>query len=114
MENVYFWFRRDLRLKDNVGLMNATNSGKKVQCVFIFDTNILDQLTEDDARVTFIHDQLSSIDKALKEIGSVNVSSIVPAFLSSDQSLIEMAGIKNMYNQGWNSKKGLKSARPRS
>ncbi len=70
MENVYFWFRRDLRLKDNVGLMNATNSGKKVQCVFIFDTNILDQLTEDDARVTFIHDQLSSIDKALKEIGS--------------------------------------------
>ena len=70
MENVYFWFRRDLRLKDNVGLMNATNSGKKVQCVFIFDTNILDQLPEDDARVTFIHDQLSSIDKALKEIGS--------------------------------------------
>ena len=51
---------------------------------------------------------------ALREIGSVNMSSIVPAFLSSDQSLIEMAGIKNMYNQGWNSKKGPKSAKPRS
>lgn len=70
MENVYFWFRRDLRLTDNVGLMNAIGSGKKVQCVFIFDANILDQLPEDDARVTFIHDQLSSIDKALKKNGS--------------------------------------------
>ena len=70
MENVYFWFRRDLRLTDNVGLMRAINSGKKVQCVFIFDVNILDQLPHDDARVTFIHDQLFSIDKELKKIGS--------------------------------------------
>ena len=32
-----FWFRRDLRLKDNHGLYQALESGKKVLPFFIFD-----------------------------------------------------------------------------
>ena len=33
---ILFWFRRDLRIGDNVGLYNALNSGKKVLPVFVF------------------------------------------------------------------------------
>ena len=39
-----FWFRRDLRLEDNVGLYHALRSGHPVLPVFILDTEILDRL----------------------------------------------------------------------
>ena len=52
-----FWFRRDLRLHDNVGLYQALTSGRPVMPIFIFDTEILDSLPEDDARVTFIFEK---------------------------------------------------------
>jgi deoxyribodipyrimidine photo-lyase len=54
-----FWFRRDLRLEDNTGLEAAMNSGYPVLPLFIFDTNILDELPSNDPRVDFIHKNLS-------------------------------------------------------
>jgi deoxyribodipyrimidine photo-lyase len=64
-----FWFRRDLRLDDNVGLFHALNSDEDVLPIFIFDENILSQLPKEDARVTFIHQQLQTIQNQLQEIG---------------------------------------------
>lgn len=65
------WFRRDLRLSDNAALYHALNSGNKVQCVFIFDTKILDQLeNRSDARVHFIHESLKKLDQELRGLGS--------------------------------------------
>ncbi|MEO5777454.1 MAG: deoxyribodipyrimidine photo-lyase [Flavobacterium sp.] len=64
-----FWFRRDLRLEDNVGLFHALNSNEEVLSIFIFDETILSQLTKDDARVTFIHQQLEKIQNQLQAIG---------------------------------------------
>jgi deoxyribodipyrimidine photo-lyase len=64
-----FWFRRDLRLDDNIGLYHALTSGDEVLPIFIFDKAILSQLPKDDARVTFIHDRLTTIQHQLKEIG---------------------------------------------
>ena len=64
-----FWFRRDLRLDDNTGFFHALNSGEEVLPIFIFDENILSQLPKDDARVTFIHQQLEKIQKQLQAIG---------------------------------------------
>ena len=32
-----FWFRRDLRIEDNVGLFHAFNDVNKVLPIFIFD-----------------------------------------------------------------------------
>jgi deoxyribodipyrimidine photo-lyase len=64
-----FWFRRDLRLEDNVGLFHALNSGKSVLPIFIFDETILSQLSDDDSRVTFIHNQLEKIQISLKAVG---------------------------------------------
>lgn len=63
----FFWFRRDLRLHDNSGLYQALTSGKKVQCVFIFDKNILDQLEDKkDERIIFIHQQITRLKEELQ------------------------------------------------
>ncbi|MCD8422860.1 deoxyribodipyrimidine photo-lyase [Tenacibaculum finnmarkense] len=65
-----FWFRRDLRLEDNVALFNALNSSNKVLPIFIFDEEILDNLPENDARVSFIYQTLEQLDTDLKDAGS--------------------------------------------
>jgi len=66
----FFWFRRDLRLDDNVGLYHALKSEFPVIPLFIFDDAILDSLPKDDARVGFIHESLSGINAQLHKIGS--------------------------------------------
>ncbi|UJH91510.1 DNA photolyase family protein [Antarcticibacterium sp. 1MA-6-2] len=65
-----FWFRRDLRLEDNVGFFHALNNSLPVLLSFIFDTEILDSLPEDDARVTFIHQILQKLRYQLQEYHS--------------------------------------------
>jgi len=66
-----FWFRRDLRLHDNVALTHALQCGKPVICVFIFDTDILDKLEDKkDKRVIFIHRRLQLLNEELKKYRS--------------------------------------------
>lgn len=65
------WFRRDLRLYDNAALYHALKSGLPVLPVFIFDTNILDELDQKaDRRVEFIHDALSGMQEQLTATGA--------------------------------------------
>lgn len=65
-----FWFRRDLRINDNAALYHALKDGP-TQCVFIFDENILSKLEDrHDKRVQFIHQEIVSINKKLKEHGA--------------------------------------------
>lgn len=65
-----FWFRRDLRLHDNTGLYHALKNNRAVVGIFIFDSNILDQLEDkDDARVTFLYDRLMDLQKQILEFG---------------------------------------------
>ncbi len=66
----FFWFRRDLRLEDNVGLFQALQSEYPVIPLFIFDETILDRLPNNDPRVGFIHESLAAIDTKLQEFGS--------------------------------------------
>jgi deoxyribodipyrimidine photo-lyase len=71
MSTVIHWHRRDLRLDDNAGLYEALKSGSEVQSIFIFDTEILDKLSDKkDARITFIHTELMRLNEELKEHGS--------------------------------------------
>ena len=66
-----FWFRRDLRLNDNVGLFEALKSGHSVLALFIFDTEILEKLpSKEDKRVVFIHNALSKLHDELLKVGS--------------------------------------------
>ena len=62
-----FWFRRDLRLDDNIGFYNALISKHPVLPIFIFDTDILDKLPIDDARLTFIHQTLQDMRQTLQD-----------------------------------------------
>jgi deoxyribodipyrimidine photo-lyase len=65
-----FWFRRDLRLDDNVGLNKALQGKFPVLPLFIFDSEILSELPEDDARVTFIFERIQALQKTFLEHGS--------------------------------------------
>ena len=65
-----FWFRRDLRLEDNRGLFEALHSPFPVLPVFIFDSEITDELDKDDARITFIYDNLKKLSIQLGERSS--------------------------------------------
>lgn len=66
-----FWFRRDLRLNDNAGLYHALKAGQPVVPVFIFDRNILDDLTDKaDRRVEFIHAAIKEMQQQLSQMGS--------------------------------------------
>jgi len=65
------WFRRDLRLTDNAALYHALKSNQPVLPVFIFDTNILDELEDKaDRRVEFIHAALLEMQEKLIAAGS--------------------------------------------
>lgn len=61
-----FWFRRDLRIEDNVGLYHALKTSKEVLPLFIFDDHILSKLPKKDARIEFIFKALGDIDDAMK------------------------------------------------
>ncbi|MDO1514608.1 deoxyribodipyrimidine photo-lyase [Maribacter confluentis] len=62
-----FWFRRDLRLDDNVGFLEALKGDFPVLPIFIFDTEILSKLPKDDARLNFIYDTLQQMRNELQE-----------------------------------------------
>ncbi|MGB1206513.1 MAG: cryptochrome/photolyase family protein [Chitinophagales bacterium] len=65
------WFRRDLRFDDNTALHHAVSQNLPVLCLFIFDSNILEQLkNKHDKRVDFIYQQLKSLHEKLTEKGS--------------------------------------------
>ncbi|GIV42574.1 MAG: deoxyribodipyrimidine photo-lyase [Vicingaceae bacterium] len=57
-----FWFRRDLRWDDNHALYLALSEKIPVLPVFIYDRNILDELPENDHRVSLIYDRLSDLN----------------------------------------------------
>ncbi|WP_242135420.1 cryptochrome/photolyase family protein [Aestuariivivens marinum] len=62
-----FWFRRDLRLDDNAGFYEALKSDCPVMPIFIFDSDILETLPQDDARVTFIFETLQKMRDVLQK-----------------------------------------------
>jgi deoxyribodipyrimidine photo-lyase len=67
------WFRRDLRTEDNTALKQALQNSDNtdpVQCLFIFDQNILAELPPDDARISFIYHRLLQLDKKIQSYGA--------------------------------------------
>ena len=64
------WFRRDLRTQDNAALHHALKHCRRVWCVFVFDTDILDALPRADRRVEFIRESLMDLDAQLRALGA--------------------------------------------
>ncbi|MEO5788629.1 deoxyribodipyrimidine photo-lyase [Gelidibacter sp.] len=92
-----FWFRRDLRLDDNVGFFEALQSKHPVVPIFIFDPEILDHLPEADARLTFIFDTLQKMRTTLQETYKSSISIYHGKPLEVYKQLIQDYDIKAVY-----------------
>lgn len=64
------WFRRDLRFDDNKSLLSAALQKEEILPLFIFDEEILNELPADDARVSFIYENLGQMNQQLNEVSS--------------------------------------------
>ena len=80
-----FWFRRDLRLDDNLGFFEALKSDKPVFPIFIFDTEVLEKLPKNDARVTFIYNKLQDIRNTLQK----NHASSLAMYFGSPETIFK-------------------------
>jgi deoxyribodipyrimidine photo-lyase len=56
-------------LEDNVGLNTALHEGNNVLPLFIFDTDILQHLQKNDARVNFLHNRIEELNRQLQPKG---------------------------------------------
>ncbi|WGL59530.1 deoxyribodipyrimidine photo-lyase [Pigmentibacter sp. JX0631] len=64
------WLRRDIRLEDNKALHDACQSSQNVILVFVFDTNILNKISnKKDKRVYFIYQSLLELNEFLEKQG---------------------------------------------
>ena len=92
-----FWFRRDLRLSDNVGLAKALNSAYPVLPIFIFDNTILWKLeNKKDRRIDYFHQALQQMNLELKSKDArLNTFTGVP--LEIFKSLSEAYDIQAVY-----------------
>lgn len=65
------WLRRDLRLTDHTPLAYATAEYDQVAVAFVFDSKILNALSNpDDRRLTFIWDSLEELNMNLRKVDS--------------------------------------------
>lgn len=92
-----FWFRRDLRLDDNRGFYEALKGAHPVLPIFIFDTEILNNLPEDDARVTFIYETLQTMRNTLQDGHSSSIAMYHGKPLEVYKSLVEAYDIGCVY-----------------
>jgi deoxyribodipyrimidine photo-lyase len=68
IDTALMWFRRDLRVTDNAVLYAALKAARRVYCVFVYDTEILDVLpSRADRRVEFI---VQSVDELGRELAA--------------------------------------------
>jgi deoxyribodipyrimidine photo-lyase len=67
-DTALMWFRRDLRFADNAALYAALKASRRVYCVFVYDTAILDVLpSRADRRVQFI---MQSVDELAHDLAA--------------------------------------------
>lgn len=64
------WFRRDLRLNDNLALQAALDSGEAVIPLFIFDDAVLKSKRSGASRMAFLLKALASLDESLRAYGA--------------------------------------------
>ena len=67
---VIHWFRRDLRMRDNIALHQACESDNPVIPLFVIDTDLLKAERIGAPRVRFLLDALQSLDEKLQEYGT--------------------------------------------
>ncbi|MGJ3237845.1 MAG: cryptochrome/photolyase family protein [Anaerolineae bacterium] len=67
---VIHWFRRDLRMRDNMSLYHACEGDRPVIALFIIDTDLLNAERIGAPRLRFLLDALNSLNARLQEYGT--------------------------------------------
>lgn len=96
MSKAIFWFRNDLRLKDNTALNKALNENSEVLPVYIIDPALINSQDTGSAKIKFIFDSLRDISEKLTHAKS----KLIIRFGKSDEQLIKLAqelDIKKIY-----------------
>ncbi|MFT7126120.1 MAG: deoxyribodipyrimidine photo-lyase, partial [Candidatus Azotimanducaceae bacterium] len=70
MTQSLFIFRRDLRVFDNTGLLEAARGSDRVTPCFIFDESLLARCEQNNFRLAFLHESLADLDRQLQALGS--------------------------------------------
>ena len=63
-----YWFRQDLRIKDNVTLTAAANTGRPIVCVYILDQNQNNHWPHGAASLWWLHHSLIQLSDSLKTL----------------------------------------------
>lgn len=92
-EIVIHWFRRDLRLRDNLALHAAIASDRRVLPLFILDDRIIQGARFSPPRMRFLLAALQSLDDSLRQFGSQlivqrgNPAEVLPRMVQSVSAL---------------------------
>lgn len=87
-EKSLVWFRRDLRDYDHAALYHALKSSQQVYCAFVFDTDILEHLTDKaDRRVEFIWESVRELKAAFQTKGG----DLIVLHGSAQQEIVNLA-----------------------
>ncbi len=63
-----YWFRQDLRIKDNPTLAAAANTGRPIVCVYILDQNQKNHWPNGAATSWWLHHSLTQLSNSLKTL----------------------------------------------
>lgn len=60
-----FIFRNDIRLRDNLGLINCCKTGNDIACIFIINPDKMNNIYKSDRSIQFMHESLIELNKIL-------------------------------------------------
>ncbi|MFK8136899.1 MAG: deoxyribodipyrimidine photo-lyase [Bdellovibrionales bacterium] len=100
-----FWFRRDLRLDDNIGLYKSLNNpedGSATLPIFIFDPAITERLGENDLRLAMLHHQIEKLNQKLSAEGKQEILPFYGAPIDQFKQLASEFDLTKIYfNKGF-------------
>lgn len=65
---IIFWFRQDLRIKDNTALIAAAKTGRPIVCLYIFDKSNINHWPFGEASLWWLHHSLTHLTNSLKNL----------------------------------------------
>ena len=98
MKTTIIWFRRDLRLQDNLALSWACNNSTSIIPVYIYSPDEEQPWSPGSASRWWLHQSLSELQKALQQHG-LNLHFFSAS--SSSRMMAEIIRGKKVVNTGW-------------
>ncbi len=91
-----YWFRQDLRIKDNQALTAAANTGRPIICVYILDENKNNHWPNGEASLWWLHHSLNQLSDTLN---SLNIKLILRrgSVIEELDNIIQTSGAESLY-----------------